>query len=206
MTVESRTPVAARMAGTALTIASAIGFGTSGPLARMAMDAGMTALQVATVRITLAAVLLAATLPLRGLSGLRGVRWRTLTGYALLAVVGVQVLFFIAVARIPVGIAMTLEFTAPVLVSLWIRVVRRIRLPVHVWTGITLATAGLAVVAQIWDGFRLDLIGLLAGLGTGLCTAGYYLLGEHIAGRADPLALTTCGMVLGAVAIGFVCP
>jgi hypothetical protein len=86
---------------------------------------------------------------------------------------------------------MVLVYLAPALVALWVRVVRRTRLPVLVWLGIGLAVAGLALVAQIWQGARLDLLGVAAGLAAAICSAGYFLLGEHGASRHDSFGLTS---------------
>jgi drug/metabolite transporter (DMT)-like permease len=101
---------------------------------------------------------------------------------------------------------MLLEFLAPALVALWIRVVRRTPLPGLVWLGIGLAVAGLALVAQLWPGTGLDLLGVGAGLAAAVCSAGYFLLGEHGAGRHDPLGLTAAGLVIGAVVVVAVSP
>jgi drug/metabolite transporter (DMT)-like permease len=193
--------------GTLLSSLSAIAFGLSGPFGKVAFDAGLSPVRVTTARIVLTAVLLAAfVLPTRGLPRLRGGGWRVLLGYSLLCVIGSPLLFFIAVARIPVGVAMVLEFLAPVLVALWIRFVRGTRLPAPMWLGTALALIGLAMVAQVFDGLRLDLVGVLAGLGAAVCTAGYYLLGEHAASTGDPLSLTAGSMLLGAVLISVVSP
>jgi drug/metabolite transporter (DMT)-like permease len=129
-----------------------------------------------------------------------------LAGYGLLGVAGVQLLYFVAAGRIPVGIAILLEFVSPVLIALWVRFVRRHRLPQAVWGGIALAMAGLALVAQVWEGVTLDGLGLLAGFGAALCSAGYFLLGERAVAGIDPLGLVTWGMVIGAVAISFAAP
>jgi drug/metabolite transporter (DMT)-like permease len=129
-----------------------------------------------------------------------------LLSYGLLGVAGVQLFFFLAVARVPVGVAMVLVNLAPALVALWVRVVRRTRLPVLVWLGIGLAVAGLALVAEIWQGARLDLLGVAAGLIAAICSAGYFLLGEHGASRHDSFGLTAAGLAIGAVVLVAVSP
>jgi drug/metabolite transporter (DMT)-like permease len=75
-----------------------------------------------------------------------------------------------------------------------------------VWLGIALASAGLALVAQIWQGARLDLLGVAAGLGAAICSAGYFLLGEHGASRHDSFGLTAVGLAIGAVMVAAVAP
>ena len=194
--------------GTALILLSAVCFGTSGTLAKPTMLAGLSPEQVAAARIGLAALMLAAGVAVvrPRLLLLRRADWPVLLGYGLLGVAGVQLCYFVAVERLPVGIAILLEFASPVLIALWTRFVRQTRLPRRMWLGIALAMAGLALVAQVWQGLSLDALGLLAGLCTAVCSAGYFLIGEHGATTRDPLGVVTWGMVIGAVVVCAIAP
>jgi len=197
-----------RRRGTVLVLLASFCFGTSGVLAKPVMDAGLSPQQVASVRIGLAALVLLVVVGLwrPALLRIRRSDLRLLVGYGLVGVAAVQLLYFAAVARIPIGIAMLLEFTAPVLVALWVRFVRRTILPAQMWVGTVLAMVGLAMIAQVWQGLRLDVIGLLFGIGAALCAAGYFLLGEHGMTTLSPIGMVTWGMVVGAVAIFFMAP
>lgn len=197
-----------RRRGALLVLFASFCFGTSGVLAKPAMDAGLSPQQVTSFRIGLAALVLLAGVGLTrpGLLRVRRGDLRLLAGYGLVGVAGVQLLFFAAVARVPIGIAMLLEFTAPILVALWVRFVRRTVLPARMWVGTVLALTGLALVAQVWAGLRLDALGLLAGVGAALCAAGYFLLGEHGMTTLTPIGMVTWGMVVGAVAISVIAP
>jgi drug/metabolite transporter (DMT)-like permease len=168
----ARVPSQARATGLSLTWW--VLFASSGPLAKAVMAAGWSPAAVTSVRIALAAVLLvpvAAVLRPQALRFRRADLWLLLS-YGLLGVAGVQLFFFLAVAQVPVGVAMVLVNLAPALVALWVRVVRRTRLPGLVWLGIGLAVAGLAVVAEIWQGARLDLLGVAAGLAAAISRPG----------------------------------
>ncbi|NIJ12821.1 drug/metabolite transporter (DMT)-like permease [Saccharomonospora amisosensis] len=194
--------------GLALILLASLSFGSSGPLGKPAMLAGLSPQQVASVRIGLSAVVLLVGVALvrPALLKVRREQWRLLVGYGLLAVAGVQLFYFLAATRIPVGIAILLEFTSPVLVALWVRIVRKVRLPWQLWAGIALALLGLALVARVHEGLRIDAVGLLAGLGAALCSAAYFLLGEHGVSSQHPLSMVTWGMVVGAVAVSVVAP
>ncbi len=200
--------VAHRGRGTLLVLLAALFFSTSGTLGKPAMLAGFTPEQVAAVRIALAGLvlLLGVALTAPGKLKVRRADLPVLVGYGLLGVAGVQLMYFISAGRIPVGIAILCEFTSPVLIALWVRFVRRHRLPRAMWGGIALAMAGLVLVAQVWQGLTLDAIGLLAGLGAAICSASYFLLGERAVAEQDPLGLVTWGMVIGAVAVCVVAP
>jgi drug/metabolite transporter (DMT)-like permease len=204
--IETGTTVNHRGRGTALAVCSAVLFSSSGWLATAVMDVGWSPAQVSCARIVLAALLL---LPVVALVRGRALRLRRrevplVLAMGLLGVAGTQLCYFIAVARISVGIGMVLEFVAPVLIALWVRVVRRTRLRAPVWLGIGIAVIGLAMLAQVWQGLKLDPIGFAAGLGSAVCTAGYFLIAERGAAKQDPIGLITWSMVVGAVLISLV--
>ncbi|WP_433263810.1 EamA family transporter [Actinosynnema sp. CS-041913] len=194
--------------GLALALLSSLTFGMSGVLAKPVMATGVTATQVTSARIGISAVLLLAFVALARPRALRFARrdWGLLVGYGLFGVIGAPLLFFVSAARIPVGIAMLLEFTAPILVALWVRFVRKTRLAGAVWWGMAVALLGLALVGEVWRSVQLDTVGVLAGLGSAVCTAAYYLLGEKAAGKHDPFGVLAVGMMVGAVVLAVLSP
>lgn len=208
--LSSRPPVFVprRGRGGVLVLFASVCFGSSGALAKPTMLAGLSPQQAAAARIGGAALLMAASAALLRPSLLRVGRgeWPLLLGYGLLGVAGVQLCYFVAAGRLPVSIAIVLEFASPVLIALWTRFVRKKRLSRTIWSGIALAMVGLALVAQVWQGLRLDALGLLAGLGTAVCSAAYFLLGEHGAATRSPLGMVIWGMLVGAVAVCAIAP
>ncbi|WP_181775764.1 EamA family transporter [Amycolatopsis pittospori] len=211
MTAELAAPtqhVAHRGRGIVLILLAALFFGTSGVLGKPAMQAGLSPEQVAAIRIGLSAIVLLALVAVFRPKLLKVTKreWPLLLAYGSLGVAGVQLMYFLAAGRIPVGIAILLEFTSPVLIALWVRFVRRVHLPRAMWAGIALAMTGLVLVAQVWEGLSLDVVGLLAGLGAAVCSAGYFLLGERGVADRDPLGMVTWGMTIGAVLVCAVAP
>ncbi|MFB4310335.1 DMT family transporter [Actinomadura sp. GTD37] len=197
---------AARARGTGLGLAvfSSVCFGASGPFGKALIEAGLGPLQAVWLRITVAAlVLVPLAAVLRGRAALRGLRRhaRALVVYGLTAVAGCQAFYFVAASRLPVGVAILLEFSGPVIVLGWLRLVRRV--PVHrtAAAGVAIAMAGLALVVRVWTGLSLDPVGLAAGLGAAACQAGYFLIVDRLAGRVDPLAITSAGSVVAALAL-----
>ena len=194
--------------GTALILLASVSFGTSGTMAKPAMLAGLSPEQLASARIGLAALVLAAGVAAfrPRLLRVRRADLPVLLGYGLLGVAGVQLCYFVSVQRLPVGVAILLEFASPVLIALWTRFVRRIELPRRMWLGIALAMGGLTLVAKAWEGLALDALGLLVGLCTAMCSAAYFLFGERGATTRDPLGMVTWGMIIGAVVVCCVAP
>ncbi|MFA1543553.1 EamA family transporter [Actinomadura monticuli] len=200
----ARTTGTGRAAGVGLAVVSSVCFGTSGPFGKALIEAGLGPLQAVWLRITVAALVLAAIAAvLRGRAALRGLRPHAgpLVAYGLTAIAGCQALFFVAASRLPVGVASLLEFGGPVVVLGWLRLVRRV--PVHrsAAAGVAVAMTGLALVVRVWTGLSLDPLGLAAGLGAAACQAGYFLIADRLAGRADPLVITSAGSVVAAAAL-----
>ncbi|REF00403.1 EamA family transporter [Thermomonospora umbrina] len=188
--------------GLALAVLSSVCFGASGPFGKALIGAGLDPLQAVWIRIAGAAlVLVPLVLVLHGRGVLAAVRphWPQLAAYGAVALAACQALYFVAASRLPVGIAILLEFTGPVLVLIWIRTVRRTRVHRSAALGVGVAMAGLACVVEIWSGVDLDALGLAAGLGAAACQAAYFLMVDRLTGRVDPLVMTAAGAVVGAV-------
>jgi drug/metabolite transporter (DMT)-like permease len=190
--------------GLGFALVSSVTFGGSGPFAKALIGAGFSPQQAAWLRILGAAVLLIPlVLLLRGRTGIAAARrsWPQLVLYGLTGIAGCQTLFFIAASRLPVGVAILLEFTGPVLVVGWLRFVRRSMVPKTAAIGVGIALLGLACVVEVWSGLALDAVGLLAGLGAAACQATYFLLIDRLTGVADPLVMTAAGSAVGAIVL-----
>lgn len=171
-------------------------------VSRVIQDAGVDSATLTTVRCTGTAIVLLGVVLARGerLTMPRG--WRELAvvvGFGISGVAAVQWFYFVAISRLPVGIALLLEFTAPVLVALFVRFVYREHVRRRMWLGIACSLGGLALVAQIWHGLALDGLGVLAGLGAAGSLATYYLLGEHSVGDESPLHIITEAFIVAAL-------
>ncbi|MDQ4087169.1 MAG: DMT family transporter, partial [Pseudomonadota bacterium] len=131
------------------------------------------------------------------------VTWREVPFLAVFGVVGValtQFLYYVAIGRLPVGIALVFEMTAPVFIALYVWLVRKEKVRSRLWVALLLSLSGLVFVAEVWrDGGSLDPVGVGAALVAALCLATYYLMGERGAGTRDPVALTCWSFVAAAV-------
>lgn len=199
-----------RSAGLGLALVSAFAFGGSGVAAKPLIEAGLDPLHVVWLRVAGAALIM---LP---------VAWRhrnlvrerpaLLAGFGLFAVAGVQACYFAAISRIPVGVALLVEYLAPALVLGWVRFVQRRPVTRAAALGVVLAVGGLACVVEVWAGLRFDLLGLLLALGAACCQVGYFVLSDH--GGQDgregggkraepphPLGVIAYGLIVGAVVL-----
>jgi drug/metabolite transporter (DMT)-like permease len=177
--------------GLAQVTAAAVLFGVNASVSKVVLEAGVAPRQLAALRCTGVAVGLFIVVGLTARDRLR-VSWRGLRQLAVLGVVGaalIQWFYFVAIDRLPVGIALLLEFTAPVLVAVFARLVLREDVRPVVWLALVLSLAGLGLVAQVWQDARLDALGVAAGLGGAACLATFLLLGRHSGSVHDPVAV-----------------
>lgn len=187
-----------RHAGLGLALISAIAFGGSGVAAKPLIEAGLDPLHMVWLRVAGAALVLS---PLA---------WRhrdlvrrkplLLAGFGLVAVAGVQAFYFASLSRIPVGVALLLEYLGPALLLGWIRFVQRRPVTRAAAAGAAVAVVGLACVVQIWAGLSLDLLGVLLGLAAACCQAFYFVFadqGSEGDDVPDPMGMIAYGMIVG---------
>jgi drug/metabolite transporter (DMT)-like permease len=195
-------PRARPAVGYALTVAAAGLFAVNGTVSTLALQAGIPATRLTALRCTGAAVALVVALAVFSPRRLR-IGWAEVPFVAAIGVIGValtQFLYYVAIGRMPVGIALVFEMTAPVFIALYVRLVRREHVHNVVWVALLLSLSGLVLVAQVWQGGgSLDPLGVAAGLTAALCLATYYLMGERGTADRDPVALTAWSFVAAAV-------
>ncbi|WP_116210553.1 EamA family transporter [Streptomyces olivoreticuli] len=189
-----------RSTGLGPAVVSALAFGGSGVAAKPLIQAGLDPLHVVWLRVAGAAlVMLPAAWRHRALVTRRPA---LLAGFGLLGVAGVQACYFAAISRIPVGVALLIEYLAPALVLGWVRFVQRRPVSRSAAVGVLLAVGGLACVVEIWSGLSFDAVGLLLALGAAGCQVGYFVLADHGGDGeepADPVGVIAYGLLVGAL-------
>jgi drug/metabolite transporter (DMT)-like permease len=192
------------MLGVAMVLLSGALFAVNGTVSKLVLRAGFDAPQLTLLRAAGAFTgLLLLSVVLR--PGPRRLRVRRqdvplLIGYGLSGFLLVPMLYFVAISRMPVGIALLFEYTAPLLVALWARFGQHRRVRARLWGGLALSLAGLACVAQVWGDLSLDGLGMAAGFGAAVLLAFYYVLGARGVQQRDTLSLTTWAFGASAVA------
>lgn len=192
------------LAGLGIALASAAAFGTSGAFAKSLLVDGWSPGAVVTMRIGLAAaVLLVPTVvSLRGRWGVLRRNLPVIIGYGLTGVAGCQLAYFYAVTHLSVGVALLLEYLAPVLIVGWLWARHR-QVPGRLTlAGVGLAVAGLLLVLDVIGGVRISLVGVAFGLTAAVCLVLYFLLASRVEDALPPLAFAGSGLVVGVLALG----
>jgi drug/metabolite transporter (DMT)-like permease len=190
--------------GFLLAIISAFCFGLAGSLAAGMLDAGWSAGGAVTVRMAIGA--LALTVP--ALMALRG-RWRSvraqlpsLLTYGIVAVAGAQFCYFSAVATLPVGIALLIEYTSPVGVVVWMWAMHGQRPTRLIVLGAFIALFGLTLLLDLFGATRtLDPVGIAWALAAMVGATAYFVISGHTESGIPAVGLAWFGLTVGAVAM-----
>ena len=195
--------------GLALVVLGAALFIVNAGVSRVALRAGVDPAMLTTIRITGTAVVLLLVAAVFRPTALRPPTGRLawlLVLHGLIGVAGLQWTYFVAIDRLPVGMALLLEYQAPILVAVWARVVQKEQVRGRMWLGLGLAVVGLAAATGIWRGLAFDVVGIAAGFGAAICFAVYFLVGEHGVGLLDPLRVILWAFVVAAIGMNVVSP
>jgi len=125
----------------------------------------------ASLRIGISAILLLAVYR-PNLFKITPSQWKIVIPYGL-SLGAMNLIFYLAIERIPIGLAVTLEFIGPLLVAIW----GSKRLIDFLW--ILLAAAGIILIAP-WTNNGIDLVGVFFALLAGSLWATYIVLGGKI--------------------------
>ena len=123
-----------------------------------------------------------------------GASWRWILPYGL-SLGAMNAMFYVALARIPLGIAVAIEFVGPLGVAVY---ASRRRVD-YLW--VLLAVVGLALLLPIRSGAAsLDLLGVACALVAGVGWALYIVFGQK-AGRAHGPTAATWGLLVAAALV-----
>jgi len=190
--------------GLAFALLSAASFGMSGSLAKGLMESGWTAGAAVLVRVAIAAAVLAVP----GALALRG-RWHllrsgagTIIGYGLFAVAGAQLCYFLAVASLDVGVALLIEYLAPVMVVLWLWVRRGSRPSRLTVVGAAIAALGLVLLLDVLGGAHVSVVGIGWALAAMVGATVYFILSGNESNPLPPISLAAAALVVATVALG----
>ncbi|MBK9738379.1 MAG: EamA family transporter [Actinobacteria bacterium] len=190
--------------GYLLYLVAAALFALNGTISKSILLSGIDSARLSQLRVTSAFLILLLVVAVRRPAALRLRRSElpVLLAYGVLGIAMTQYLYFVSISLLPVGVALLIEFTAPIMVALWFRFGMGEQVNGRVWVALALALLGLAMVGQVWTGFTLDGIGVIAGFGAAAALAIYYLLADRQVRQPDardPVSLTMWGF--GAAAL-----
>lgn len=120
-------------------------------------------------------------------------QWKLVIPYGL-SLGAMNLIFYLSIERIPIGLAVTLEFIGP----LFVAVFGSKRIIDFFW--VLLAAAGIVLIAP-WSNNGLDILGVLFALLAGALWAAYIVLGGKISKIMKGGDAVTVGMLFGSMLI-----
>lgn len=202
LTSTPHNPAAVRR-GILYTLAAAFLFGVNGAVAGDLVEA-IPPGNVAQIRSVLAALIL-------GVVAFRRRQVQTRGKLLVFAALGLTlatetVSFFIAISLLGVGPGVTIQFTGPVLVLAWQRLVEKRAVSGLVWVAALVALIGVGLVSQVGTADRLDPVGLLAAAVASITFAASILLSNYL-GRSFPIiTISAFGFAFSALILLVVFP
>ena len=186
--------------GLGIALFSSAVFGLSGSFAKALLETGWTPGAAVTARLTAAALILAvpAVLALRGRWTQLRSNWVTILLFGLVGVAACQLFYFNAVARLSVGVALLLEYLAPVLIVLWLWAASRKRPGPLTIAGTLLSLGGLVLVLDLTGAVKVDAVGVFWGLAAAVCLAMYFFITAKQNDTLPPIVLASGGLLVGA--------
>src|SRR5262245_48988943 len=187
MRAETRPDRAATLAALLRVVAAGACWALAAVLAKVAFDRGVPPVRLAEARVAVALLAMAPFLAwwrpglLRPPPG----TWPALAGFGV-SVAAVNLTYYVAIDHLPVGVALSLQYTGPaILMAATALLVREgtTRPGRLAWAAAGLTLAGAVLVSRALEGLgALDLPGLAAGLASAVLFAAY-LLAAELAGR-----------------------
>jgi drug/metabolite transporter (DMT)-like permease len=182
--------------GYLLAAVAAAMFAVNGSIAKLLIEDGVTPAHLSQLRVTVAFVMLGGALVLVDRRRLRIARadvprmaWLGFAGVAI-----VQLSYFLAIERMPISVALVIQFTGPAMVLLWLRLAHGRRLKPSLYGAVALSVAGSALVVEVFDAGSIDGLGVVYAL-IAAVTFAIYLVGFERAGQSyDAFTTLTWGL------------
>jgi drug/metabolite transporter (DMT)-like permease len=186
--------------GLVLALAAAAAFGLGGPFVKPLLEAGWTPSAAVLWRAGGAALVLAipAALSLRGKGHVLRRNLGTIGLYGVFAVVAAQLCFYSAIEHMSVGIALLIEYLAPVFLVLFAWARTRRHPGRFTLAGSAVALAGLVLVLDLSGESTPELVGIAWALTASLGLCVYYVIAGRVDPELPPIALTAGAMTVGA--------
>jgi drug/metabolite transporter (DMT)-like permease len=195
--------------GYAMVAAGAVLFAVNGTVMKVTLESGLPSLRLNEIRLAGAALGLLLVVALTRPAQLRLTRRELplLVVFGIAGVALVQWFYLLAIGRLAVGIALLIQFTAPLMVALFHRLVLRRPVRRRIWAAIVLSLLGLSLIVQVWTGVELSGAGVAAAAAAAIALAAYVLLAERgIESGRDPVSLSCWGFLFAAVAWSLIQP
>lgn len=122
-----------------------------------------------------------------------------MTVLGVVGLAGVNAFYFAAIARLPIGVALTVQYLGPLLLLVWLRLVHRRTLPGGLWSAAGLSVVGCFFVVRAYHPGGLDGVGIAEAFGAAVTFAIYLYSSEQAGQRYSPATTLVWGFGLSSL-------
>lgn len=175
--------------GYALAASAAAMWALNGSLARYLLDDGVSALRLSQMRSLLSWLILVVAIGTVAPAMLKVERDDVprLAFMGIAGLAGVHATYFLAIDRLQIGVALTIQYLGPLLILVWLAVFHRRRLGRGLWGAAALSVAGCFLVVRAYDAGALDVLGVAAAFAAAVTFAVYLVASERAGRRYAPV-------------------
>ena len=187
--------------GYAMVLAAATLFGLNGTVSKVVLASGISSLELTQVRSLGAFLGFAVAMAIWRPAALRVTRRELpfLAAFGIGGVALVQWFYFFSIHKLPVGIALLIQYLAPLIVALFAHYAMHQPVRRRIWVALACSLTGLGLIVEVWAGAALSSVGVAAAICGAFAYAAYVLLAERgVAGR-DPGSLLCYGFLFAAL-------
>lgn len=183
-------------------------FAISSIPAKLAMESGLSAFRLTQIRTIGAFLVLFLYVYLKNKQSLRINRKELpiLIAFGVFGFAAVNLFYFLAIQRLNVGVALIIEFTAPIWIALWMRFIQKKIVSRLMWWGLVIGLTGLVLIAQVWRGLTLDGLGVTFAVLDAFALALYFLVGEKLVGVKSSEATMAWGLGISSAFFAIIQP
>ncbi len=191
-----------RFIGYVMVMSASILFGFNGNLSRLLFNAGISPVTLVEFRMLIGGACLLVVLigwRRRGLKlPRRSIPWIIAFGLSLALV---TYTYFVAISRLPIAVALVIQFSASAWMALGEAIWRRHIPSLYVLCAIVLTLGGVLLLTGVWHQSLngLDSIGLLFALLSLVTYIAYLLLGRRVGRELPPMTATTYGAIVAGI-------
>jgi drug/metabolite transporter (DMT)-like permease len=172
------------------------------------MESGLSAFRLTQIRTIGAFLVLFLYVYLKNKQSLRINRKELpiLIAFGVFGFAAVNLFYFLAIQRLNVGVALIIEFTAPIWIALWMRFIQKKIVSRLMWWGLVIGLTGLVLIAQVWRGLTLDGLGVTFAVLDAFALALYFLVGEKLVGVKSSEATMAWGFGISSAFFAIIQP
>lgn len=192
--------------GTLMIILAGVFWGSMGLFVRKLGEYGFTSVQIAAMRLLIAAVCFAVILWFKEPAGFR-IRKKDIPlflGLGLGSILFFTICYFTAIQMMSMSVAAILLYTSPIWVMLMSILFLREKMTVTKGIALFLSFAGCVLVSGFQQG-NMTVAGFLIGLGAGVGYGLYSILGTVAMKRYSPYVVTTYTFIIAAAGAIIIC-